>query len=125
MMVELDEDGSGSIDFSEFLAMVGGQKTRAAEADDESDMLSAFVACGGNADKTGNVIGDKLVRIIKDDFGLPLDIEAMLVQMDADGSGLVDYEEFCGLFGGAAISLELKGSSLGDDEATEDDASWR
>lgn len=37
--------------------------------------VDAFVACGGNSDKTGHVHRDTLVRIIKKDFGLTIDIE--------------------------------------------------
>ena len=45
-----------------------------AEYGDESDLVDAFVACGGNADKSGSVETEKLVKIIKDDFGLTIDI---------------------------------------------------
>lgn len=40
--------------------------------------VDAFVACGGNADKSGVVKRDTLVRIIKVDFGLTIDIEALI-----------------------------------------------
>lgn len=56
--------------------------------------VDAFVACGGNADKSGHVTREDLVRIIKSDFGLTIDIEELLDQLDTDGSGEVDYDEF-------------------------------
>jgi hypothetical protein len=37
--------------------------------------VDAFVACGGSADKTGHVARRVLVKIIKEDFGLQIDIE--------------------------------------------------
>lgn len=45
---------------------------------DESDVLDAYIACGGNEDKSGCVHRDLLVKIIKGDFGLPIDIEALI-----------------------------------------------
>ena len=33
------------------------------------------MACGGNTDKSGHVHRDTLVKIIKKDFGLPINIE--------------------------------------------------
>ena len=78
--------------------------------------VDAFVACGGRADKTGHVLRDTLVRIIKHDFGLTIDIEACLFsvlfsiqllldvrgwldqelinKVDKNGSGEIEYEEF-------------------------------
>ena len=46
MISEVDENMSGSIDFSEFLKVIENQKERAENFDDESDMADAFVACG-------------------------------------------------------------------------------
>lgn len=39
---------------------------------------AAFVACGGNADKSGHVHRDTLIKIIKHDFGLTVDIEKLI-----------------------------------------------
>lgn len=35
--------------------VIENQKTRAQNFDDETDMVDAFVACGGRMDKTGHV----------------------------------------------------------------------
>lgn len=48
MISEVDDNMSGSIDFGEFLKVVGGQKEREDNFDDENDMVDAFVACGGS-----------------------------------------------------------------------------
>lgn len=94
MISEVDEDMSGAIDFAEFLQVIDNQKDRAALYDDESDMVDAFVACGGKSDKTGVVLKDTLVKIIKHDFGLTINIEEMINKLDVDGSGEIEFEEF-------------------------------
>jgi len=94
MISEVDEDMSGSIDFAEFLKVIENQKERAENFDDESDMIDAFVACGGNVDKSGNVKRDTLVRIIKMDFGLTIDIEELIDEVDSNKSGEIEFFEF-------------------------------
>eukprot|EP01138_Halocafeteria_seosinensis_P009262 gb/GECG01009465.1/.p1 GENE.gb/GECG01009465.1/~~gb/GECG01009465.1/.p1 ORF type:complete len:149 (+),score=34.71 gb/GECG01009465.1/:1-447(+) len=94
MISEVDENASGTIDFGEFLKVIEKQKERAETFDDESDMVDAFVACGGNADKTGHVKRETLVKIIKEDFGLTIDIEKLIDDIDEDGSGEIEYNEF-------------------------------
>lgn len=56
--------------------------------------VDAFVACGGKPDKSGHVERSTLVKIIKHDFGLTIDIEELIDAIDADGSGEIEYEEF-------------------------------
>ena len=108
-------------DFTEFLKVVEKQKERTAKFDDESDIrtfyflydphtshmltlffrtVDAFVACGGNSDKSGNVHRETLVKIIKHDFSLTIDIEALIDEIDTDGSGEIEYEEFKVLMSG-------------------------
>jgi hypothetical protein len=40
----------------------------------EEDTLEAFVAVGGNGDKSGQVVADSLIKIIKD-FQMTINIE--------------------------------------------------
>ena len=94
MISEVDENMSGSIDFAEFLKVIENQKARAENFDDENDMVDAFVACGGDADKGGNVRRETLVKIIKHDFGLTIDIEELINKIDTDLSGEIEFEEF-------------------------------
>lgn len=42
-------------------------------------VVDAFIALGGNADKTGEISADKLRSIVKD-FGLTIDIEVRLLR---------------------------------------------
>jgi len=81
-------------DFGEFLHVIEAQKEKANHFSKETDMIDAFVACGGNADKSGHVKREMLVKIIKDDFGLHIDIEKLIDAVDVDGSGEIEYEEF-------------------------------
>jgi hypothetical protein len=56
--------------------------------------VDAYVACGGAADKSGHVERETLVKIIKEDFGLTIDIEKLIDDIDEDGSGEIEYGEF-------------------------------
>mmetsp|Transcript_34412 Transcript_34412/g.70348 ORF Transcript_34412/g.70348 Transcript_34412/m.70348 type:complete len:149 (+) Transcript_34412:91-537(+) len=94
MISEVDDNMSGSIDFGEFLKVIEKQKERAAKFDDESDMIDAFVACGGGQDKSGHVRKETLIKIIKQDFGLTIDIEQLIREIDTDNSGQIEYDEF-------------------------------
>ncbi|KAL7684874.1 putative flagellar calcium-binding protein calflagin [Plasmopara halstedii] len=94
MISEVDEDMSGAIDFAEFLQVIDNQKDRAAMFEDDSDMIDAFVACGGKPDKTGFVRKETLVKIVKTDFGLTINIEEMINKLDVNGSGEIEFEEF-------------------------------
>ena len=46
------------------------------------------------ADKSGCVSADMLIKIIKHDFGLTIDIEELIRAIDTDGSGEIEFEEF-------------------------------
>ncbi len=74
--------------------MIENQKERTLSVDDEADLIDAFVACGGRMDKTGFVKRETLVRIIKEDFGLTIDIEELINRFDSDGGGEIEFNEF-------------------------------
>jgi len=93
MLASVDEDGSGAIDFGEFLAVIRSQKAESASAGDESDTILAYCALGGEPDKSGFIRGEKLRSVIKE-FGLTIEIDALLAEYDTDGSGEIEYEEF-------------------------------
>ena len=61
--------------------------------DGESDTLDAFIALGGNADKTGQISTDKLRNVVKE-FDLTIDINRLIADTDTDRSGFIDYSEF-------------------------------
>eukprot|EP00742_Colponemidia_sp_Colp-10_P002710 GILJ01002898.1.p1 GENE.GILJ01002898.1~~GILJ01002898.1.p1 ORF type:complete len:151 (-),score=28.94 GILJ01002898.1:365-817(-) len=94
MISEVDIDGSGQIEFGEFLRVMEQQKGKIIELGDESDLVDAFAAMGGKTDKTGSVRKDRLIQVIKHDFGLTIDIEAMIASIDRSGTGQLSYEDF-------------------------------
>ncbi len=95
MLSQVDDDGSGSIEFPEFLKVIEAQKEASAAQNDESDLIDAFVSMGGNPDKSGHVEAERLRRSIKA-FELTVDIDRLIEETDTDGSGEIDYEEFKG-----------------------------
>jgi hypothetical protein len=93
IIAEIDNDENGVIDFEDFIQLVGERKVVFKYNKDDSNTIDAFVALGGNEDKTGHVHADRLRRFI-DAFGLPINSEDLVRDMCADTSGLVDYEQF-------------------------------
>lgn len=59
------------------------------------DLVDAFVALGGRSDKSGVVNKSALMEIIKREFELSLDLEAMIEGVQTDN---LDYETFCSIF---------------------------
>jgi Ca2+-binding EF-hand superfamily protein len=90
MISEL-KDQNGLISFFDFTKMVVNHKKG---AEGKEDLLDAFVAMGGMEDGGGNIDADKLVSIIKNDFGMTIDIEGLIKETDVDNSGEIDFEEF-------------------------------
>ena len=73
---------------------MGSQKEREENFDDENDMVDAFVVCGRQHDRSGHFKRETLVKIIKQDFGLTIDIEELINKIDTDGSGEIEFDEF-------------------------------
>ena len=97
MISEVDDNDSGTIDFTEFLQVC---KSKApADISWRWDWYKTGVdAAGGAEDLSGAINSDLMIRIIKGDFGLNLDIEKLLAEIDTSGDGRVDYDEFKALF---------------------------
>ena len=64
---------------------------------------------GGQADGDGFVDADKLIHTIKNEFEMTIDIEALIQEVDEDGSGEIEFDEFQQLLGGG-------GGDDGDDD---------
>ena len=60
----------------------------------DEDALEAFIAMGGNKDRSGLVNLDFLVKTIQEDFGLEIDIKKLIKDIDTDSSGEIDFFEF-------------------------------
>lgn len=90
---EVDVTMTGSLNFSQFLCLV--EKIDGEEnIDDESEMIDAFVACGGTSDKSGFVSRETLVKIMESDFGLTVNVENVLRKIGSEHNGDVEYPEF-------------------------------
>ena len=61
---------------------------------DEAELLQAYVAMGGEADGGGCVDADKLISTIKNEFQMTIDIEKLIEEIDEDGSGEIEFDEF-------------------------------
>ena len=85
---------SGYIRFAHFLKIYMLKKSSGGSKDDKEDILDAYVSLGGMDDGGGNVDADKLIDIIKNEFGLTIDIEGQIRQIDEDGSGEIEFDEF-------------------------------
>merc|ERR1711869_187891 len=69
-MADVDEDGTGEIEFAEFLQAFEKQRVGAQVVEDELDTIDAFVALGGNIDKSGFIDTQRLIEVVKDEFGM-------------------------------------------------------
>jgi Ca2+-binding EF-hand superfamily protein len=100
---------TGTIDFEQFLAIVVNQRKQDRPIHD-NDTLSAFVAMGGNSDRTGAIQTEKLTAACEE-FGLTIDIDSLIKEVDDDGNGTVDFDEF--------TMMMRSNKSDGDDEDNE------
>ncbi|UJR25306.1 hypothetical protein I4U23_006657 [Adineta vaga] len=93
----VDGDGSGTVDFDEFLALM---VKKAKEAEDERELREVFRVFDKNG---GGIIDVADLKMIFEaiDPDMPEDeIEQIISEVDEDGSGTVDYEEFYKLMTG-------------------------
>ena len=49
---------------------------------------------GGEKNGDGYIDANKLIKIIKQDFEMTIDIEKLISEIDEDGSGHIEYDEF-------------------------------
>ena len=93
------EEKAGNKKFDLSLAMRAWSYLKEINLKDEEDefdidILNTFVAMGGNSDKTGAVKKQKLVDIIKTQFGLTIDIEQMFEEANIETDKDLEYPDF-------------------------------
>lgn len=96
IVAKLEERGIRKYDLQASMLAWSMLKELITKAEDEGDIdiLNAFVAMGGNPDKTGAVQKKRLVEVIKVIFGLTIDIDAMFEEAGLDIEDELSYYEF-------------------------------
>lgn len=98
ILEEIDEDGSGEIEFVEFCQLCA--KFLVEEPDEDTmkaELKEAFRIYDKNAN--GYITTDQLREIISelDQRLTPEDLDGIIEEIDEDGSGTMDFDEFCGM----------------------------
>ena len=91
MIADIDKDGSGVIDFEEFLAMM---TVKMSERDSREEILKAFRLF--DDDETGKISFKNLKRVAKE-LGENMtdeELAEMIEEADRDGDGEINEEEF-------------------------------
>ncbi|XP_077285338.1 troponin C, isoallergen Bla g 6.0101-like isoform X1 [Arctopsyche grandis] len=93
---EVDQDGSGELEFPEFCQLAAKFLTE--EEEDQEAMVKELREAFRMYDKEGNgyITTDVLREIFKelDDKITAEDLDMMIEEIDSDGSGTVDFDEF-------------------------------
>ena len=110
MIAQADPNNSGMIAFSTFRELIM-EKRENERGSSDADLLDAFVAMGGDPDGGGCVDADKLIETIKKEFEMTIDIEKLINEVDEDGSGEIEFDEF----------KELLAGGGGEDDDDDDD----
>lgn len=97
---EVDVDGSGELEFNEFVLLA----TKFMNEEDEEDMKKELKEAFRLYDKNGEgfIPTEVLREILKelDDKLTDEELDGMVEEIDADGSGTVDFDEFMDMMTG-------------------------
>jgi Ca2+-binding EF-hand superfamily protein len=94
-----DPSNTGNILFSQFKDLIT-EKAENENGSSEEELLEAFVAMGGQEDGDGAINAEKLIYTIKEEFEMTIDIEKLIEEIDEDGSGQIEFDEFTALLSG-------------------------
>ena len=111
MIADSDPNNTGQMAFATFREIVM-EKRENERGSDDADLLDAYVAMGGDPDGGGCVDAEKLIETIKKEFEMTIDIEKLIAEVDEDGSGEIEFDEFKELLAGGG-----GGDDDDDDEA--------
>merc|ERR1711959_385105 len=91
MISEVDEDGSGEIEFPEFLKLMA---SKLQDTDSIEEMREAFLVF--DRDKSGSVTASELKHVMNN-LGEQVtneEVEEMIKEADADGDGELSFDDF-------------------------------
>ena len=94
MIADIDPDNTGKIFYSDMKQRIVAREIERLSGSDETELLDAFVAMGGEPDGGGCVDAKKLIYTIKNEFEMTIDIEKLIEEIDEDGSGEIEFDEF-------------------------------
>ena len=94
MLSEIDAENSGHIMYSDLKPIILEKEMLRIKGSDTEELLDAFVAMGGEEDGEGCVDAKKLISTIKEEFQMTIDIEKLIEEIDEDGSGEIEFDEF-------------------------------
>jgi len=95
MIKEVDADGSGTLDFAEFLTMMV-RKVRGVDVQDEIN--AAFKSFDQDGSGTiSSVELETILQNIDNSMFSKEDIQSMMHEADKDGDGQIDYKEFANM----------------------------
>ena len=92
MMKEADLNGSGSIDFLEFLTMMAKKLKDAHREDELRELFRIF-----DKDGSGNIDADEVRHVLITICGEKLtseEVKELMKEADIDGNGEIDYQDF-------------------------------
>ena len=93
MMTEASPENPARINKQQFKRVIGKQRHFQTKSNEE-DTLDAFVALGGGESREGHIDASQLINIIKNEFEMTIDIESLVKEIDEDGSGEIEWDEF-------------------------------
>lgn len=107
MIAIFDEDGSGTVDFREFISGLSAFSSRGAA---EEKLRFAFKVY--DIDRDGYISNGELFLVLKmmvgsnlKDSQLQQIVDKTIMEADQDGDGKINWEEFCAVVKGGAGDL--------------------
>lgn len=92
LMKEIDTDGSGVIDYTEFIASMLNEEYYTSE-ERLREVFNTF-----DIDRSGSISKDEIYEILGKEGNIDMDqIQELIDEVDINGDGEIDFEEFCGM----------------------------
>ncbi|KAL9556128.1 hypothetical protein MBANPS3_002020 [Mucor bainieri] len=91
MVNDVDADGNGNIDFTEFLGLVKNMKTNTDETDDLKEAFKVF-----DVDGNGLIDREELRKVMSslNESLSEEELDAMIKEADTNGDGQISFDEF-------------------------------